>query len=212
MKTLTQCNAAAHVAAQILPPPPPPQKLSKRFIRGMLALGIAGLAGMNHAVCAQTLTLTAELTAQGVALTAMRDGYTHPADGTNAVQIDRCAIPDGMNTCSLAPGPGRVSPVSGQPGEHPGATFTDPFDSSFPPEPGATYIYRWSDIAAADTDSDGSDDNVVATVQITVAVSGGDAAANDAILPNVLRNITEGIHGGVYDRIQQRQRADGKWK
>ena len=49
-------------------------------------------------------------------------------------------------------------------------------------------------------------------VTIRAAAGGGGAAADEAVLPNVLRNITNGINSGIFNRIQQRQTQDGKWK
>ena len=171
----------------------------------------AGLAG--NTALAQSATLTAEQTAQGVVLTITRTGYDHPADGNNVLQIDRCAMVEATSCDDFRSltNPLVVNRIPTQPLDHPGATFTDEFASPSPPELGATYIYRWIDIAAADTDGDGMDDNIPATAQVTLTIGGGDAA-DEAILPNVLRGITHGINDGIFNRIQQRQREDGKWQ
>ena len=50
-----------------------------------------------------------------------------------------------------------------------------------------------------------------AEVVVTIANRGG-GAVDDAVLPEVLRNINRGIHNSIYNRIQQRQRDDGKWQ
>ena len=187
-----------------------------RYTAATLAAAIAFTAGLaGNTAFAQSATLTAEQTAQGVVLTITRTGYTHPADGDNVLQIDRCAMVE-ATSCDdfgsiLNPNPLVIPIQSAQPLGRPGATFTDEFASPSPPELGATYIYRWLDIAAADTDGDGMNDNVQATAQVTLASSGGDAA-DDAVLPNVLRGITHGIHNGIFQRIQQRQQQDGKWQ
>lgn len=56
-------------------------------------------------------------------------------------------------------------------------------------------------------------DMVAARTVVTVrAAAAGDAAVDNAVLPNVLRQQTHGIHNGIYQRIQQRQREDGRWK
>ena len=55
-------------------------------------------------------------------------------------------------------------------------------------------------------------DTMMDAVTVVIANPTVGEAADDAILPNVLRHQTHGIHGGIFNRIQQRQRADGRWK
>ena len=46
----------------------------------------------------------------------------------------------------------------------------------------------------------------------TEEMAGDSDAVVAEVLPNVLRGITNGTHSGIFNRIQQRQREDGKWK
>ena len=50
-------------------------------------------------------------------------------------------------------------------------------------------------------------------VEFTIVVpSRADAAVEAVVLPEVLRNTVRGINNSIYNRIQTRQRADGKWQ
>ena len=91
------------------------------------------------------------------------------------------------------------------------ATFTAPAltDAATPPNT-ATEITIACQVAISGPGGNAAGSPFMVTVTIAPA-TGGDADDN-AILPNVLRNITNGIHGGIFNRIQQRQREDGQWQ
>ena len=69
--------------------------------------------------------------------------------------------------------------------------------------PGLTYGYRWVDV----------DSTAMAHPSETMhlAIPGG-GGVGEAVQPNILRSITRGIQGGIFSRIEQRQRQDGRWK
>ena len=61
------------------------------------------------------------------------------------------------------------------------------------------------------TNGGGESENMARTV-VTIAAASGGGAVDNAVLPNVLRQQTHGIHNGIYQRIQKRQQQDGKWQ
>ena len=160
-------------------------------------------AAAGHTAFAQTrmLQVTAANNAQGhVVLTATsRTGYD--LDSNDNLSITRCEVPTGAASCDPATnmdGTAIVQPVGGNSAN----AYTD---TSV--EIGKTYIYRWNDIGVTPAFL------VSATTEpITATVVGGGDAVDDAVLPNVLRNTTHGIQRGIYQRILQRQREDGRWK
>ena len=64
-------------------------------------------------------------------------------------------------------------------------------------------------MATATGIADSQRESVVITVRETAA---GGNAVGEAVLPNVLRGITDTIHKSIYDRIRHRQVRDGFWK
>ena len=70
-------------------------------------------------------------------------------------------------------------------------------------DPGTQYSYQ---VAATNSVGTGTPSPAA-----TVTPSSGEQV-NDAVLPEVLRGTTRGIHNSIFNRILQRQREDGKWK
>ena len=95
------------------------------------------------------------------------------------------------------------------------ATFTAPalMDDAMPPNVAAaiTVVCQVA-ISGPGGNAAGSPFMVTVTITERGAGAGAAAATNEAVLPNVLRQQTHGIHNSIFNRIQQRQREDGKWK
>ena len=63
------------------------------------------------------------------------------------------------------------------------------------------------------TVNDGNSDSDPVTVNIAIEARDNTAEALDkSVLPKVLHNFERGIYDSIFQRIQRRQRADGKWK
>ena len=91
------------------------------------------------------------------------------------------------------------------------ATFTAPdlVDATDATKTARSITISCTVTATSDSESVTSDPPVVITI-----TAAGDAteALDKNILPEVLRNITAPVNRIIFDRIQQRQRADGQWK
>ena len=148
-----------------------------------------------------------------ITLTATANDPDHPDNAityawacTPAVD-DAATLTAGDVTVALMNAAGDAAYASGTGGRI--ATFTAPplMNADNPPKTATTITLTCTVMVTS------GGDTAMDSVTITIANRRGDDAATDeAILPNVLRHQTHGIHGGIFQRIQQRQRADGKWK
>ena len=213
-------GGAPSLAARAFRTPPPPQNLSNRrratqLRRTAAAIAAALLFAIGNTAFAQT---------QSITLTAAEDeqaGFTATYAG-----LDMWAV---YSLCRRA-ADGDFTPIAGE--ANTGITSSPP---EFPPLPTAfidtatdlppgTYDYQLRVVlnSADVTALAGAiqavvlcGDHALATVSNvvtrTIAAASGDAA-DDAVLPNVLRQQHRGIHNGIFRRIQQRQRQDGRWK
>ena len=86
-------------------------------------------------------------------------------------------------------------------------TFTAPMLTA-----GATAVDRIKVTCTVTVAAGGQTATAATTVNIIPAAAGGDDAVDRAVLPEVLRGTTRGIHNGIFQRILRRQTEDGQWK
>lgn len=152
----------------------------------------AGASGSNRIInSATTVTITpppsqpAPVTFTSVTANSVVINWTAPAENGAAI-----------TSYTLTRTPAFTSAVTVT-----GLTYTDTGL-----EPDTEYTYQ-----VAATNSAGTSTPSVAAMTTTAAPT-SDAQVDATVLPEVLRGTTRGINNSIYQRIQQRQREDGRWK
>ena len=213
--------------------PPPPQKLSKRRTWGPIARGAVFCAGLTvGAAFAQTQSIS--LTADMVTHESFRLSWT-PDTATDDIEFQRIdGIWESLTTTGNDDAPfiataattrfnvqgfvdARTTPWSIRIREDLD-TVTDA-DDTFSNV--VTITLRMPDGSGGGVTGNppaempGGGDEM--ETEMPGEMTGGDDntaadATDDAVLPEILRQQHRGIQDGIFNRIQQRQREDGKWK
>ena len=89
-----------------------------------------------------------------------------------------------------------------------GTTYTD---MNLDPETQYSYQVAATNSVSTGAASPAAMITTAAAPAATVTPSSGEQV-NAAVLPEVLRGTTRGIHNSIFNRIQQRQQQDGRWK
>ena len=171
---------------------------ARRLAALAAACGLAVLAGHN-AVAQNKYTPP---TATAITPTAVTLAWSHPSQLVGTIgAVEQCATSTGPTNC------GAPTVLAGGSGTGISSPYTV---TGLTPD--TTYYFRVgvpaSLVALGIIASD------VLTVMTEAAPAGGDAAdaSDEAVLPNALRDVTRGIHSGIYDRIRRRQQQDGRWE